>query len=233
MELLRGAGAPLCVGHRGAPALAPANTLESIRAAAACGVDAVELDVIEHGGRLVLCHSAAELVAETPALDDALALVRELGVGVQLDVKGRGREEDAAAAVARHGLLESALASSFSAASLLALAHAEPRLRRAYTYPQDRHGLSARKAVQPFVAPALAALRRTLPRRLPRLLRRVGAAAATLHWSVVSPLAVATCHAAGIAVWAWTVNEAELARELDALGCDAIITDDPRILRGA
>ena len=48
----------LRVGHRGAAALAPENTLRSFEAALACGVDAIEFDVLDLvGGPLVLAHS--------------------------------------------------------------------------------------------------------------------------------------------------------------------------------
>jgi glycerophosphoryl diester phosphodiesterase len=232
MELLRAGGPVIRVAHRGASALAPANTIASIREAAVAGADAVELDVIRDADRVVLCHSLPELVPDSPSLDNALELVRELGLGVQLDVKGEGYEEEVAAAVRRHGLLDFALASSWSTAALLGLARIEPRLRRSFTYPADRHGLSARRLTQPLVPAALATMRRALPARLPHILRRVGASAATLHFGVVSPAAIRRCHAAGIAVWAWTVNDAQVARRLVALGADAIIGDDPRILRG-
>lgn len=232
MELLRGDGPVLRVGHRGAPALAPANTLASIRAAADAGVDAVEIDVIRHDGGVVLCHSLPELLPDSPPLDDALALVRELEIGVQLDVKAHGYEEQIVDAVRRHGLLDAALASSWSPAPLLELARLEPRLRRSLTYPADPRGLSGRRLTAPFVPSALAAMRRALPLRLPRLLRRVGASAATLHFGVVSAAAIRGCHAAGVAVWVWTVNDERLARRLVTVGADAIIGDDPRILRG-
>jgi len=232
MQLLRGDGPVIRVGHRGAPLVAPANTLASIRAAAEAGVDVVELDVLRADDRVVLSHSQEELVPGSPALDDALSLVRELGLGVQLDVKGHGHEAELAASVHRHGLLDSTLVSSFSPTSLDALARAEPRLPRAFTYPEDRHGLSGRRITAPLVGPALAAMRHVLPQRLLRLLRRVDARAATLHFAVVSPAAIGRCHAAGIAVWVWTVNDAERARRLESLGADAIISDDPRILRG-
>ena len=231
MQLLRGDGPVIRVGHRGAPLVAPANTLASIRAAAEAGVDVVELDVLRAGGRLVLCHSPEELVAGLPSLDEALALVRELELGVQLDVKGRGHEDEIAASVRRHGLVESTLVSSFSPATLHAIARAEPRLPRAFTYPEDRHGLSGRRITAPLVGPALAAMRLVLPQRLLWLLRRVDARAATLHFGVVSAATIARCHAADVAVWVWTVNDSERARRLESLGADAIISDDPRILR--
>ena len=70
----RGDGRPLVVGHRGAAALAPENTIEALAAAVEAGADAVEFDV---GTGLLLGHSDGER-AERPAhLDDALALDRK------------------------------------------------------------------------------------------------------------------------------------------------------------
>ncbi len=47
----------LVLGHRGAPALAPENTLESFRRALELGADGLELDVRRSGdGRLVVVH---------------------------------------------------------------------------------------------------------------------------------------------------------------------------------
>jgi glycerophosphoryl diester phosphodiesterase len=50
-------GRPLVIGHRGAHALAPENTLTSLRAAVEAGADVVEADV---AAGLVVAHSARE-----------------------------------------------------------------------------------------------------------------------------------------------------------------------------
>ena len=50
ISLERPGGRPLRIGHRGAPALAPENTLPSFRAAVDVGVDLVEFDVAEGPG---------------------------------------------------------------------------------------------------------------------------------------------------------------------------------------
>lgn len=230
MELLRGEGPVVRVGHRGAPVFAPENSLESLGAAADAGVDVVEVDVVGlSDGSVVLAHSHEELAADPPTLDEALELVAARGIGIQLDLKGRGHEPEVAAAVRRYGLLDRAFASSFSLASLHALAEAEPHLRRSVTYPEDRYALSERPLVKPFVAPTLAALRSVLPARLPRWLRQTGASAATLHWYVVTAAAVRCCHSLGAAVYAWTVDDAKDVERLTALGVDGIITNDPRV----
>src|SRR5205814_2251058 len=94
---LRRSGRPLLIGHRGAAALARENTLGAIEAAAGAGVDGVELDVLPgRDGGVVLAHGP-ELPPDAPSLAEGLALVAELGLLVQIDVKTRGVEEDVVA----------------------------------------------------------------------------------------------------------------------------------------
>jgi glycerophosphoryl diester phosphodiesterase len=226
MELLRGARGVVRVGHRGAAALAPENSLAAIEAAAACGVDAVELDVLQG---LVVAHGP-EVSADAPLLDDALALVARLGLAVQVDVKVRGLETGVVDALRRHLLIERSFVSSFSLPILVAFQAAEPRLPRAFTYPEDRLGITGSRVLEPATRPALATLRALLPRRLPRWLRAAGASAATLNWAVVTPETIKVCHRGRVAVYAWTVNEPALAITLIETGIDGIISDDPRII---
>jgi glycerophosphoryl diester phosphodiesterase len=231
VELLRGDGPVVKVGHRGAPLVAPENTIASIAAALDLGVDAVEIDVVaRRDGTLALAHSHDALAdPHVTTLDEALAFLADRDAGIQLDVKGAGFEAALAATVREHDLLERSFVSTPSIASLLALAAAEPALRRALTYPEDRLGVTGRRALRPAVKPGLAALRRVLPARLPRWLRRAGASAATLNSTVVSAAVIRSCHAAGAAVYVWTVDDPALAQQLVVLGADGIITNDPRI----
>jgi len=55
-----------------------------------------------------------------------------------------------------------------------------------------------------------------------------GATTATLHHSLVTPALVRRCP---VPVYAWTVDDAALAKRLEELGVAAIITNDPRIFR--
>jgi glycerophosphoryl diester phosphodiesterase len=232
LELRRGAAGVVRVGHRGAAALGPENSLEAIQIAAAHSLDAVELDVHPRGdGPLVLAHGPA-VPADAPLLDDALALAARLGLAVQLDVKLPGAEAGVVEALRGARLLERSFVSSFAPPILHAFAALAPELPRSFTYPEDRLGVSERRLLRPAVRPGLAVLRAMLPRRLPRLLRAVDARAATLNWAVVTPAAVAACHAAGAAVYVWTVNDPALVKRLVASNIDGIIGDDPRILAG-
>jgi glycerophosphoryl diester phosphodiesterase len=82
----------LRVGHRGAAALAPENTIASLALALELECDLVEVDVLELDGALVLAHSASELPAELATLDDALEFLAPGSCGIQLDFKARGAE---------------------------------------------------------------------------------------------------------------------------------------------
>lgn len=230
LELRRGRDHVVRVGHRGAAALAPENSLEAIEVAAGFGLDAVELDVLRRSdGVLVLAHGP-DRPPDAPLLDEALALAARLGLAVQLDVKLRGTEAGTVDALRRSGLLERSFVSSFSLPVLRAFAALAPDVPRSVTYPEDRLGVSESRLLRPVVRASLATLRALLPRRLPGLLGAVDARAATLNWAVVTPAAVAACHALGAAVYVWTVNEPALARTLIASHIDGIIGDDPRIL---
>jgi glycerophosphoryl diester phosphodiesterase len=249
---LRAGARPLRVGHKGAAALEPENTLRSLARAVELGCDLVEFDVLElHDGTLVLAHSddlleishgaargrvrgqsldaLREVAPELPTLDEALDQLAAAAVGIQVDLKGSGFEERVAAAIRRHGLIDRSVVSTFHVPSLLRLARVEPALPRGLTYPVDRRGLSRRRLLLPAAVGAAAALRRALPQRIAGLLSRACASAAMLHYSVVSPAAVARAHAHGAAVFAWTVDDEPLLARMLAAGVDGVITNDPRI----
>ena len=254
IDLRRADGRFARVGHRGAAALAPENTLRSFALAVELGCDMLELDVLAlRDGTVVLAHShhlrevshgaargrvrgrslaaLRELAPELPTLDEALdSFGRDFGgIGLQVDVKARGIEGAVVAALRRHGALERSWVSGFDAASLRRFAAIEPSLPRSYTLPRDRLGISKRGPLAPTLRAAVATIGASLPRRLPALLRRARAGAVTLHHSIASPAAIARAHELGAAVYVWTVDDAALAQRLVDARVDGIITNDPRI----
>ena len=141
MRLLRGEGPPIRIGHRGAAALAPENTLEALRAGIAQSCDYVEFDVLSRpDGALVLGHSSHELPDDVASLDDALALLAAEGVGAHVDLKQRGLEEGVGAALRNHDLLERSLVSSLDWAALRDLRRYEPAMRVGLSYPRTATG---------------------------------------------------------------------------------------------
>jgi glycerophosphoryl diester phosphodiesterase len=251
---LRADGRILRVGHKGAAALEPENTLRSLAKAIELGVDLVEFDVLEVlDGTLVLAHSddllevshgaaagsvrtqsladLRRVAPELPTLDDALGLAAasKRPVGVHVDLKWHGYEEAVVEALSRHGLVDRSLVSTVHASSLRAIARLEPAIVRGLTYPYDRRGLSRRKVLAPATLAALAALRRSLPFRIGALLARADATAAVLQYRLVTRAAVRRCHALGAPVFAWTVDSPAVLRRLARAGIDGVITNDPRI----
>ncbi len=244
----------LRVGHKGAAALEPENTLRSLERAVELGVDLVEFDVLDlHDGTVVLAHSddlyevshgAARgrlraqsleqvrgVACDLPTLDEALAFLAERApeTGLNVDLKWYGYEAAVVEALRRHRLVERTVVSSFHAHSLRAVAALEPGLTTGLTYPYDRYHLSRRRPLAPVLLGAMLALRQTLPPRIGGLLRRAGASVAMLHHAVVTPAVVRSCHALGAPVVAWTVDDPRELERVVAAGVDAIVTNDPRI----
>ena len=224
---------PQVIGHRGAMAYAPENTLASFREARRRGASWVEIDVkLTADGVPILMHDAsltrtmgidrlvaetprAELPAEVPTFEQAIACFLELGLGCNVEIKPcEGREaETARVAVetlrrAWPAALPAPLLSSFKDESLRAAMDAAPEFARALLLGELVDGW-------PMRAQAVGATGMNVGRRK---LTAAGAVA---------------IKRAGYALSVWTVNDPDEARALVGMGADCIITDAPDvILRG-
>ena len=123
----------LRIGHGGASALAPANTLASFDAALEVGVDMVEFDVREYRGELVLAHTVFDQRRpENLRLDEALAHLSQArfdAIQVNVDVKRVGYEARLLEELAQAELIERTVVSSQIPLVLDRLRELEPRLR--------------------------------------------------------------------------------------------------------
>jgi glycerophosphoryl diester phosphodiesterase len=222
VRLRRDGGPLLRIGHRGAAALGPPNSLRALELALEAGVDIVEIDVLGLPGRgLVLSHSSREVDQDPLPFDEALAfLADQAAVSVLADVKNAGYERELVEAIRRHGLVDRSLVSTMELSILREVKRLEPDVRRSITFPRNRGRAAALRRVP-----------RVLPRRIGNLVQRAEAVAATLNYRVVTQAVVERCHDLGAAVFVWTVNDAALVATLDALGVDGVITDDPSVFR--
>ena len=247
--------AVLRIGHKGADALAPGNTLASFGAAVDAGVDAIELDVLrpqadfadgsdwrraiagpvaDPGGPLVVAHDWGDARRRTPltlteCLDAFLAPPLD-SVEIDLDLKTAGREDEVAAAVRERGLLERTMVSTMEPGSLTFLRDHEPDLRRGWTLPRVTRDWNSSRWARPIVLAASASLRARLPRLVQRRGPELGIWASWVYHPLITPRLVAAAHAAGIAVVAWTVDDRARIRDLLEMGVDGICTNDPRLL---
>lgn len=212
------------IGHRGAAAVAPANTLEGLRAAVDAGANLVEFDV---GAGLVLGHPGERPAERPPRLEDALELLAEQPIGLHIDLKRAGIEAEVVRAVNERGLAARVAISSNSAPTLERLAGLAPQLTRLIGYPRDRAGLSGLPWPGPLERLGATTLRRLMPLRTPALLGRGSPDGLALHHTLVSAAVAAQARAREVALVAWTVNDPLRVAELAALGVDAIVSDDP------
>jgi glycerophosphoryl diester phosphodiesterase len=226
------------VGHKGADLIAPGNTRESFDAALTAGVDMIEFDVLparwpmDDDTPLVLAHDFEHPLDGAMSLDEGLGhLGSDAFTSVELDVdlKLPGYEERVVEALRVRGLLDRALVSSQYMRSLVKIRAIEPRLQLGWSVPRAHRDYT--KSLL-WVVPALSALA-FMRRRLPGLASghigegRVDAVMA--HYRLATPKLVRTVHDAGGELYIWTVDDAEHIRQLEAMGVDAVITNDPRL----
>ena len=225
----------LVIGHRGASAAHPENTLAAFRGAIDQGADGVELDVRRTAdGALALCHDEvladgravvdlqqAELPPGVPILAQALDVCRPLAV-VNVEIKNWPADGDfdpgeqlAADVVA---LLDARdelaggriLVSSFHQPTIDRVRDLAPALPTGWL-------LGVAGDLRPLVDRAAAA----------------GHVAVHPHHALVDEALVGHAHEAGLAVNTWTCDEPERIRWLADLGVDAVITNTPDVALAA
>lgn len=220
----------LVVAHRGASAQGRRNTAEAFRLARRLGADWVELDVrrtVE--GVLVAHHDAhlpdGRLVANTaldvlpewvPSLAEALEACA--GMGVLIEIKNDPDEADydsentiataVAGLVSAYRPYDEVMISSFNSATVERIRQVDERL-----------------------ATALLMFDPVRVQQGPERAAAGGHTAIQPYYATVDGALLRRAHRASVAVWVWTVNEAETVEQLVRLGVDAIITDDCRTVR--
>jgi len=214
------------IGHRGAAALEPENTLRSFRRAAEEGADALELDLrVTRDGHLVVLHD--------PAVDrttDGIGPVHELTLAeVQRLDAGLGEKVPAFTVVLKTTTLPiHAELKVVEAAEPLASMILQEATGRVTPISFDPEALRRVKNVLPDLPVGLI-LSGAPPDAVERALS-VGAAFVSLEAEYLDPEAVERCRRAELKVTAWTVNEPERMRRVMELGVDGIATDRPDLL---
>ncbi len=207
------------IGHGGASALAPANTLASFDAALDVGIDMVEFDVRAGRGELLLAHTILHARAGTRLrLRQALAHLatrRFAEVELNVDLKHTGCEPALLDGLHRSGLLHRALISSQVPEVLDRVRTLEPRARLGISIGGRTARMSRRwNDWRAGVLDGLSALRWD--------------AVMAQHRLVDGALLEQVAERDG-RLYAWTVNERGAIERLRGLGVHGIATADPRL----
>jgi glycerophosphoryl diester phosphodiesterase len=219
------------VGHKGADALAPGNTLASFDAAIAAGVDMIEFDVLasRDGSELYVAHDYAALDPRRPlTLAAALEHLNTppfAAIRLQLDIKRRGCEQSVLAALERSASTERAFISTGIWSVLERLRSLAPALAIGWTVPEIP-GVSGTPLITPTIGRVYRAM---LPARVAARIRAGAIDALVPPWSLVTRGLVDAVSGAGGELYAWTVDDAGEIARLRALGVTGVITNDPRL----
>ncbi len=224
---------PKVIGHRGAKAYAPENTLASFREAGRRGATWVEIDVkLTSDGVPIVMHDASlkrtmgvdRLVAETPraelprdvpTFEEAIGCFQELGLGCNVEIKPcEGRERETArvtVATLRRcwpSSLPPPLLSSFKDRSLAAAREAAPEFARAILLDELAGDWRSRTD-------------------------RVGAVGVNTNGEKLTAVRAREVKQAGFALSVYTIDDPALARTLVGMGVDCVITDMPDVILAA
>ena len=232
--------------HRGASAKAPENTLAAFQLAHEMGADGVELDVqLTADGHVVCIHDETldrtttgrgPVVERTlhevkafdasggregftgeaiPTLEEVLELVAPTAMTVNIELKNSiepypGIEEAILQIVEGHGMTERIIYSSFNHISATRLARSSQRSRVGLLFSDV--------LAEPW-----------------DYAQRLDVTALHPNWRYVSfvPETIERCHALGLTINVWTVDNPETVRRLADLGADAVITNRPDVARAA
>jgi glycerophosphoryl diester phosphodiesterase len=224
---------PKVIGHRGAAAYAPENTLESFREARYRGATWVEIDVkltadgvpiVMHDPSLERTMGVDRLVAETraadlpkavPTFEAAIDCFRELGLGCNVEIKPcEGREAETARVAVETlrrrwpAALPAPLLSSFKDASLRAARDAAPEFARAVLIDALEDDWGKRAAAVAAVGVNTNGKKLTAPRAV-------------------------EIRKAGYLLSVYTINDGDVAKALAGMGVQCVITDAPDVIVAA
>jgi len=216
------------VGHRGASAYEPENTVRSIRRAFEMGADAVEVDArVSKDSHVVIIHdetvdrttNGTGLVSEL-SLEEIRAL--DAGKGEKIptlqevleEIRGKGclfleiKVDEAAvpslSLVESMEMMDSVLFISFSSGALTSIKEVRREAHTGFLYAKPFDGIIGAK--------------------------KLGCEAVLPYYRLATEKAIAFAHRMKLKVIPWTVDELEVAKELKRRGADGIATNRPDLM---
>ncbi len=213
---------PLIIGHRGAAAVAPENTMASFEAAIAAGADGIEFDVhlsrdgepvIIHDDTLQRTHGLRKRVADltvaelrevrVPSLREFFELMVQNDLLLCLELKGSSASlaEECGRLVSEFSLKDRVIVECFD----LRVLQEVTELKTAALFGRGIY------TDQGIVDRALA----------------VGASVLAPHHSLVRRSLIEKAKLAGLTVVVWTVDSPAWVAQARTMGIEALITNDP------
>ncbi len=218
----------LKIGHRGARAYEPENTLLSFKKAIDLGVDAIEFDVRKtRDGELVVIHDAdvskttdgrglvgeltleeinhlsAEKGQKIPTFEESLDFL-DGKVKIVIELKESGLEEIVVNLLHIKEIQENVIVVSFNEDVLRAMKHLDENIETGLIYVRHKDPLSvALKLKAEYILPL---------------------------YRFVHTADIRRAHEKGLKVIAWTINSRDEAIEYARKGLDGIASDKPDIL---
>lgn len=234
----------LVIGHRGACAAAPENTLASFRLALEAKPDMVELDYYHSSDGVPFVFHDKDLDRTTNAIalwgkkklaidKVAWAELSQLDAGSWFAPQFAGTRIPTLAEsidTIQSGSVTLIERKGGDAATVVKLLAEKKLLERVvvqafdWDYLRDCHRLAPE-------LPLGALGSKTLGPEQIKQIQTTGASAVGWKWSDIGPAEVKRVHAAGLKLWVYTVNEPADMRKLIALGVDGLITDKPALAR--
>jgi glycerophosphoryl diester phosphodiesterase len=242
---------PLIIGHRGASAVAPENTMAAFREALAVGADGIEFDVrLTSNGIPVVIHDST--LRRTGGLSHRVADLTWAKIS-KVDVGSWFSKSFANETVPSLADLFTFFQSNNSTLYLeMKCDSASEQRALAETCARviDEHSLKERVIVECFQLPALGILKEIDPeirtvalfepaltnpsvlsdQRIINQAMDVGAAALALHHRLARESLVRKAKAAGLHVAVWTVDDPAWIARARTSGIDALISNDPQTM---
>ena len=228
---------PLIIGHRGASAAAPENTMAAFRKAIAVGAEGIEFDVrLTRDGVPVVIHDQtlhrtsrlphriadltwSELLPidqSVPSLDELLTLFESNNLLMYLEIKCDSAAERlplveaSCKLINQHSLKERMIVGCFDLPTIKVVRQIDPEIKTAASFEL-----------------AISTASPLSDQRILDQAASVGASALALHHRLARKRLIERAKLAGLWVAVWTVDDPKWIERARALGIDALITNDP------
>jgi len=218
----------MIMGHRGAKALEPENTLLSIRRAMEIGVDAVEIDVhLTKDKEVVVIHDStvdrttngkgpvgsytleeikkldAGKGEKIPTLEEVIEFVKDK-VRLIIELKEEGTEDKVVELIKRYNMFDRAYIISFWHIAVKRIKEMESRTKTGV--------LLVGCPVDACIA------------------RSASADALVMNYAFVNKELVYKAHQEGLKVFIWNIDDRDMLKPYVDMGVDGIGSNDPRVL---